>query len=70
MVENSRSFEGCYNFPPKKFVYWKLEDNAKNIFKSFLLVIPLHCYTNTLIWFVMKLMIANLKTHQIHRISG
>ena len=35
MTENARSFQDCQNFPYKIFVYWKLEDNAKNNLKSF-----------------------------------
>ena len=33
-----RNFQGCHNFLSKFFVYWKskkLEDNARNILKSF-----------------------------------
>ena len=45
MAEKLRNFQGFHNFPKKIFVYWKskkLEDNARNILKSFY-------YTATLI---------------------
>ena len=34
-VEVVENFQVCHIFPNKIFVYWKLEDNAKNILKLF-----------------------------------
>ena len=56
MVENSRSVQGCHNFPNKIFVNWKLEDNAKNNLTS--------------LRFAIRLFIPSRETRQIHQISG